>query len=183
MRSMQRVLRFCSQWLPLMFWGAMLFGHLPLIIRAAYRLGLGVETLQSGKSLLTLLAASAFFLFKLRGGRILRAKPTFFQIVAFCLLVVFLHLFLFPPSVLENPYDFLMFKYLISTAAGLTLVVIASLLQTRRFIRCSLFQVDLLLSRYRLLSHEFTFQITPAFLLIPSNGVIRRGPPSFLSQK
>ena len=164
MRDLHRIIRFFKVWLPTLFWGGMLFGHFPLIFRAAYRLGVGVESLQSVKSLLTLLVASAFFLFKLRGGKVLQAKPNFYQIVAFCLLGVFLHLFLFPPSVVDNPYEFFLLKCLVATAAAVTIIVLASLIRERRLARCLVARIDRLFILFRRLRRELELSFSAGHL-------------------
>ncbi len=177
MRELQRSFSCLKGMLPRFFWGGMLLGHFPLIVRSMYCLSVGDEVLQSGKSLLTLLVASGFFLFKLRGGRLLKTRPTFYQIVAFCLLGVFLHLFLFPPSVMENPYEFFLLKCLVATATVLALTLFAHLIRKPRVLRLSSFDSNrlfLLFRRYRI---DLPLPFVEVFLAIPSSGVIRRGPP------
>ena len=183
MLTARKTIRGLKEWFPTFFWSGMLLGHFPLILRAAYRFGSGVESLSSGKSLLTLLVASAFFIFKLRGGRLLQTKPNLYQIVAFCLLGVFLHLFLFPPTVLDNPYEFLMLKCLVATVVGLTFMVWTALLRKGRRVYLQRGEMDLLFHLFRRMRWNTDFLcVVPVCLAVPSSGIIRRGPPFISSQ-
>lgn len=177
MKWVRKTKALATQWLPPLFWGAMLVGHFPLILRVLYKISLGIELTQSGKSLLTLLLASAFFLFKLRGGRLLKTKPTLYQIAAFCLLGVFLHLFLFPPVVLDNPLEFLLLKCLVAVAATLTAAFLIQLIRARRALVSNL-EAWVASNRMRWKpGWGMELETAPLRLTLPVGDIIRRGPP------
>ncbi|MCA9417021.1 MAG: hypothetical protein KC931_10530 [Candidatus Omnitrophica bacterium] len=177
MKRFKKAIRNHRTTLSRLFWGGMLVGHFPLILKASYGLLQGAELAQNGKSLLTLVVASAFFVFKLAGGRLLQSHPTFYQIVAFCLLGVFLHIFLFPPTVMDNPIEFLMLKFLVATVTLISATLLIALIG--RKMRLSNLAAIIEPPGLYFLSTYWPDDLSFGPQVTLSSSVIRRGPPFF----